>query len=116
MVKAKAKEVPAKVTKATKAIKKPAKAVKKVTVEKMNKAEVIQAVAKEVGETQGTVEKVLNSVLDLINKVEKVSLFKFGTFVHKTREAHTGRNPKLNIEIQVPEKTTLRFKSSKNNE
>ncbi len=63
----------------------------------MNKAELIEKVATEVGITKAQTEKLLDCTMDTIKKAVKkgdeVKLVGFGTFVKAKRKARTGRNP-----------------------
>lgn len=83
----------------------------------MNKAQLIDAIQKNLGEgaTKKCATSALDAVLTAISdavKVEKVSLIGFGTFETKKRPARTGRNPKTGETMQIPASTTVSFKPS----
>ena len=69
----------------------------------MNKAELVDAMAKETNLTKKDVESVLNSFVNVVSgelaKKEKVQLVGFGTFETRERAARTGRNPQTGEEI-----------------
>ena len=66
----------------------------------MNKAELVDIVAKEAGTTKKDAETIINKMMEtVISQVahgEKVTLVGFGTFEARQRKARTGRNPKTN--------------------
>ena len=66
----------------------------------MNKAELVDVVAKDAGTTKKDAEQVINKMMETIIKHvstgEKVTLVGFGTFEARQRKARTGRNPKTN--------------------
>jgi DNA-binding protein HU-beta len=74
--------------------------------EKMNKAELIEKIAQETGNTKAQVERLLDSTLDCIKKTVKkgddVKLVGFGTFAKSKRQARTGRNPQTGKAIKIP--------------
>lgn len=81
----------------------------------MNKGELIEAVAQEIGESKAVAEKAVNSVLNTIkaNVNDGVNLIGFGTFQVSERAARTGRNPKTGEEIKIEASKTVRFKPGK---
>ena len=66
---------------------------------------------------QRDLEKVVNAILDEIvealSRGDRVELRGFGAFSAKTREAHTGRNPRTGVPVQVAEKAIPFFKTGK---
>ena len=80
----------------------------------MNKAELIESVAKASQLTKVDVELALNSALDVIKKNvkkgEDVTLIGFGTFTRSKRKARTGRNPQTGKEIKIPAMTVPKFR------
>ena len=72
----------------------------------MNKAELIEKIASEVGMTKAQTEKMLDCTLDTIKKCVKkgdeCKLVGFGTFVKAKRKARTGRNPQTGKTIKIP--------------
>lgn len=83
----------------------------------MNKAELVEVVAKETGATKKDVEQVINQTMDTIIKHvsggDKVTLVGFGTFEARQRKARTGRNPKTNQPLHIPAKRVPGFKVGK---
>src|SRR5688572_12524219 len=83
----------------------------------MNKAQLIEAVAKNTQLTKTSVEETLNAALDIIKKgVRKgddVTLVGFGTFTRAKRKARIGRNPQTGKEIKIPAMTVPRFRPGK---
>jgi DNA-binding protein HU-beta len=84
---------------------------------RMNKAELIERVAKESNISKSDVEKTLNSMIDIIKKSIKkgddVKLIGFGTFTRSKRQARTGRNPQTGTEIKIPACNVPKFKPGK---
>lgn len=80
----------------------------------MNKADLIEAVAKATKATKVDAEMVLNACLDTIKKTvkkgEDVTLIGFGTFTKTKRQARTGRNPQTGAEIKIPAMTVPKFR------
>ena len=80
----------------------------------MNKAQLIEAVAKSANLTKVDAELVLNTALDTIKKSvkkgEDVTLIGFGTFTKSKRKARTGRNPQTGKEIKIPAMTVPKFR------
>ncbi len=83
----------------------------------MNKAELVDAIAKETGETKRSAEKFLNAFVDTVMgavaKGEKVSVVGFGNFERKKREARKGRNPRTGETIKIPAKKYPAFSPGK---
>lgn len=83
----------------------------------MNKTELVAAVAEKTGMTKKDSEKAVLAVFDAITETvaagEKVQMTGFGTFEPKTREAHTGRNPKTGEPIEIPASRAVAFKAGK---
>jgi len=84
---------------------------------KMNKAELIAAVAEKSGLTRKDSEKAVNATFDAITeslvKGEKVALVGFGAFEVKERAARVGRNPQTKEEIEIPASRVASFKVGK---
>ena len=80
----------------------------------MNKAELIEAVAKATGESrravQGVIEAALDTIQDQVKKGEKVTIPGFGTFLRRARAARTARNPRTGEEIKVKATQVPAFK------
>ena len=83
----------------------------------MNKAELVEAVAKDTGMTKTDSEAALESVLANIYKGAKkapVGLVGFGTFKVVQRKARNGVNPATGKAIKIPAKKVFKFSASKN--
>lgn len=80
----------------------------------MNKAQLIEAVAKNTKVTKVDAEMILNTAFDTIKKSvkkgEDVTLIGFGTFTRSKRKARTGRNPQTGKEIRIPAMTVPKFR------
>jgi len=82
----------------------------------MNKAELIEAVAKTTctkKEAQTAVESVFDAIKGSLKKKDPVAISGFGTFRVKETKARMGRNPKTGESIQIPAKKKVAFKASK---
>jgi DNA-binding protein HU-beta len=81
----------------------------------MNKADLIERVAKDCDMTKALAEQVLNSILsaitDSVAAADKVSLIGFGSFSVTERPAREGRNPQTGKIIQIPAKKVVKFKA-----
>jgi DNA-binding protein HU-beta len=81
----------------------------------MNKADLVNEIAKETGLTKTKSSEVVDTIVETISnslkKGEKVTLVGFGTFTTSKRSARKGRNPKTGAEINIPGKTVARFKA-----
>ncbi|MBU0946323.1 MAG: HU family DNA-binding protein [Proteobacteria bacterium] len=81
----------------------------------MNKADLIEKVAKDCDMTKVVAEQVLNSILNTITDAvaagDKVSLIGFGTFSVNDRAARLGRNPQTGQSIQIPARKVVKFKA-----
>lgn len=83
----------------------------------MNKAQLVEQVAKTTTLTKTDVEAVLNSSFELIKKSVKkgddVTLVGFGTFTKSKRKARAGRDPQTGKEIRIPAMTVPKFRAGK---
>ena len=81
----------------------------------MNKAELVEAIAKKTGGTKASVETTLDAFLDtvtgVLSKGESVALIGFGTFSMSRRAARKGRNPATGAEIKIPAAKVAKFSS-----
>jgi DNA-binding protein HU-beta len=82
----------------------------------MNKGQLIEAVASELGDSKASasrsVEAVINCITHGLKEDEAVTIVGFGTFSKKLRAARTGRNPSTGEPMQIKESTTVGFKPS----
>ena len=83
----------------------------------MNKGELIEAVARNTGESKALAEKMVNETLDVIVGAVvtsgKVQITGFGTFEARNRAARTARNPQTGEPIHVKATRVPAFKAGK---
>ena len=81
----------------------------------MNKAQLIDAIAKEAKLTKVDSGRVLDATITAISKSlkkgENVTLIGFGTFAIAKRAARTGRNPQTGKPIKIAAKKVAKFKA-----
>lgn len=81
----------------------------------MNKADLIENVAKDCNMTKAlagqVLDNILNTITDAIAAGDKVSLIGFGTFSVNNRATRLGRNPQTGQSIQIPAKNVVKFKA-----
>jgi len=85
----------------------------------MTKRDMVEKIAKETSLNQSIVTTVFQHALDQIaeelSKGHTVELRNFGVFQVTTRKARVGRNPnKPEIEVIIPARTVIKFKTGKN--
>ena len=82
----------------------------------MNKQDLIEAVAAEVGVTKADSEKAVNAtfmaIANALSSGDDVAIPSFGNFVVKQRAARKGRNPQTGAVIDIPATTVASFKVS----
>jgi integration host factor subunit beta len=59
------------------------------------------------------VDAIFDEIVKALSRGDRVELRGFGAFSAKTRRAHTGRNPRTGVVVQVAEKTIPFFKTGK---
>lgn len=83
----------------------------------MNKAELIEAVAKNTKASKAQVERILDCTLDTVKrhvkKGDDVKLVGFGTFAKAKRKARKGRNPQTGKTITIPAANYPKFKAGR---
>jgi DNA-binding protein HU-beta len=81
----------------------------------MNKAGLIEGIAKDAGVSKAVAGKALDSFLGQVAKAlkkgESVTLVKFGTFSVAKRKARIGRNPQTGKPIKIGAKKVAKFKA-----
>jgi DNA-binding protein HU-beta len=80
----------------------------------MNKAELIEAIAKKVSGVSrksagDMVDAFIETAQGALKKGESVALIGFGTFTTGKRAARTGRNPRTGEAIKIPAKKVVKF-------
>lgn len=72
----------------------------------MNKAQLVEAIAKEANTSKKDAEAMLKAYVDIVTKTvkkgDKVQLVGFGTFEQRKRAARKGKNPKTGETIKIP--------------
>ena len=80
----------------------------------MNKAQLVDAIARDSGLSKTDAKKALDAFIknttDALKKKDRVALVGFGSFSISKRSARTGRNPQTGQEIKIPEKNVVKFK------
>jgi integration host factor subunit beta len=83
----------------------------------MTKADIVEQVSREAEMTkkdaEQLVEIVFDSIIEALNKGDKVELRGFGSFRTRQRGARKGRNPKSGDSVEIPAKRVAYFKPGK---
>ncbi|MCQ2610319.1 MAG: HU family DNA-binding protein [Treponema sp.] len=84
----------------------------------MNKAELVDAIAKDTGLSKKDTEAFVKSFVGTVSKTlakgkEEVQIIGFGTFAVGKRAARKGRNPLTGEEIKIKASKTPKFKPGK---
>ena len=83
----------------------------------MNKAVLIERIAKDVGITKNdaaaAVESIIESMSEALQDNERVTLTGFGTWAVARRQERTGRNPQTGESITIKAKNSVRFRPGK---
>lgn len=83
----------------------------------MNKKELADCVAKNVGVSQTTAMQITNEIFDVIadrmEAGEKVQIIGFGTFDIKQMSAKEGRNPRTGEKVHIPAHSAPAFRPGK---
>lgn len=85
--------------------------------EKMNKSQLVEAIAHGSGVTKADANRVLDTfmmtVTDALKNGDQVVLPGFGSFSTGNRSARTGRNPQTGQTIQIKASRVAKFKAGK---
>ncbi len=83
----------------------------------MNKAELIEQIAKDAGITKKqaneSLEAFTDAVVSTLKKGDTVTLVGFGTFSVTARAARNGRNPQTGATIKIKARQVPKFKAGK---
>jgi DNA-binding protein HU-beta len=83
----------------------------------MNKAEVIEAMARHLGSSKAEAERALNAFVDSVTQGltgdGDVAILGFGTFRRSERKARMGTNPQTRERIQIPASVGVTFRAGK---
>ncbi len=82
----------------------------------LTRADLCEAVHRDVGlsraESSGLVEMVLDHIGDVLVSGENVKISSFGSFVLRNKGQRIGRNPKTGQEVPIEPRTVLTFRPS----
>ena len=85
---------------------------------KMNKVELINAVAEKAGMTKVDARKALDAMIEAtkeeLKKDGKIALVGFGTILVSNRPERQGRNPRTGKTIKIAAKKVVKFKAANN--
>ncbi len=83
----------------------------------MNKADLVEKVAGQVGLTKRASNEAIDAITSIVSdglaRGDKVTLVGFGTFHVMERKARRGRNPQTGQTIQIPAKRVPKFRPGK---
>jgi DNA-binding protein HU-beta len=83
----------------------------------MNKAQIVNRVARDTKMTKVRTARVIDGFLDQVTRAlkkgDRASLVGFGTFTVARRRARRGRNPQTGATITIPARRVVRFTSGK---
>lgn len=83
----------------------------------MNKAELVEKVAKKTSTTKLQSEQVIDAALEVITRAvakgDEVKLVGFGTFSRTVRKSRPGRNPNTGTKLVIPAAKVPKFKAGK---
>jgi len=83
----------------------------------MNKAGLVAKIAEKTGSpktyAQKSLDAALESIVETIKTIDKVSLVGFGTFSVTSRAARTGSNPKTGEQIEIAASKSGKFYAGK---
>jgi DNA-binding protein HU-beta len=84
--------------------------------DKMNKAELIDAVSKMTQNSKAQTQEMFDAFMAVVQNAlssgNTVQMMGFGTFVVQERAARIGRNPATGKEMNIPAKKVVKFKVS----
>ena len=75
--------------------------------------EVLRVTALPRKESESIVETICDSIIEAIQKGDKIEIRGFGSFRTRSRRGRVGRNPKTGEKVEVPAKRIPFFKPSK---
>lgn len=82
----------------------------------MNKAELVDAVAKMTQHSKAQTEEMFDAFMAVVQNAltsgNNVQMMGFGTFMVQERAARMGRNPATGMEMKIPAKKVVKFKVS----
>ncbi len=88
----------------------------KATAGSLTRADLADAVHREIGlsrtESAQLVESVLDRICDALIEGSNVKISSFGSFVLRKKGLRVGRNPKTGVEVPIEPRTVLTFRPS----
>ena len=78
----------------------------------MNKAELIVEMAEKAG-LKKVLEAYMEIVTEKMSQNEEISIVGFGTLLPRPQNSRLARNPKTGTPVQIPARTTVKFKPGK---
>ncbi|MDL2256111.1 HU family DNA-binding protein [Parabacteroides sp. OttesenSCG-928-K15] len=83
----------------------------------MNKAELIEAMAKKANLSKTDAKKALETYMEIVTecmtKREEIVLIGFGTLIPRPQSSRLARNPKTGTPVMIKPRTTVKFKPGK---
>lgn len=83
----------------------------------MNKTELIEALVNKAGVEKQSVKKVIDAYVDVVtqqlSQKDEVAIVGFGTLIPWEQDTRLARNPKTGEPVQIPARTTVKFKPGK---
>lgn len=83
----------------------------------MNKAKLIESLADKAGVQKQSVKKMLDAYINIVTEKlaenEEIVIVGFGTLVLRPQNTRLARNPKTGEPVQIPARTTVKFKPGK---
>jgi integration host factor subunit alpha len=87
-----------------------------MTVGTLTRADLAEAVHKEVGlsraDSSAIIEQILDNMSDALEKGENVKISGFGSFILRDKGQRIGRNPKTGVEVPIAPRRVLTFRAS----
>ena len=81
----------------------------------MNKAQLVDAIAKDAAITKVDAKKALDAFINVTGKAlkggDKIALVGFGSFAVAKKPGRTGRNPRTGAAIKIAAKNVVKFKA-----
>lgn len=83
----------------------------------MTKKDIVRIISEEMGltqqQTKAVVQRTFDAIIEILATERRIELRNFGVFEVKQRAARTARNPRTGVQVDVPEKFVITFKSGK---
>jgi integration host factor subunit alpha len=87
-----------------------------VTIRTLTRADLSEAVYKQIGlsrsESAALVELMLDEISTAVQRGENVKLSSFGSFLVRSKGERIGRNPKTGVEVPITPRRVMVFKAS----